>query len=252
MNNIVVMPNYRTAGEEPLFVKNCKLAWQAWCEKYNYRFLELTTPVADFRDISPQMQKMWTLDILLHNNVQFNQIAQVDYDTLPLPHCDDFFKQSEGAFSAVLDNGFGPALNRSARMVQSNWYPSISINWDNYFNSGFIVYSRTHESVFKAIQEFYSTQREKWCEINKSPDLTDDQTLLNFEVRKQNFKVNLLQRSYNVLDWHCRNFFSSYTDELGRDINAIDSITNCVNIFHLTGDTTFRNAATDFLLRNFF
>lgn len=247
------MPNISESNiVNKAFVVNCKAAWKKWCDKNDCDFIEITTPIASFRDIPPQIQKMWTMDIIISNEIEFDQIAQVDYDTFPLPHCPNFFNQTDNKFSAVLDNGFGPQINRSIRMCKTNWFPNINVNWDTYFNSGFIVYNKAHKSVFKEIQNFYFSKKDEWCNINRSPNLTDDQTLLNFELRKQKFDVTFLNRSYNVLDWHCRNFFANYTDELGREINAVDNIREAVNIFHITGDDEFRNGATEFLINNFY
>jgi hypothetical protein len=254
MKNIVVMPNFKQdpSKQEPLFLQECKRAWKHWCDLNDCEFFEIDQPVADFRQIPPQMQKMWTLDILMHNGVEFDQIAQVDHDTYPLPHCPNFFDKTNGEFAAVLDNGFGPTLNRSLQMVKTNWYPeATNVTWDTYFNSGFIVYSKKHLPVFQALQKFYETSKDEWCKVNRSPDLTDDQTLLNFELRKQGFDTTLLSRSYNVLDWHCRNFFANYVDELGREISSVKNIADCINIFHLTGDVDFRNQASSFLSNNF-
>lgn len=250
--NIVVMPNYSETGITPRFITNSISAWRTWCEKNDCIFLELTEKIADFKLIPPQMQKMWTLEILLSNEIEFNQVAQVDYDTFPLPECPNFFNLTGNKFAAVLDNGFGPSINRSIQMVKQNWYPGVDVNWDNYFNSGFIIYNQTHLPVFKAIQNFYEEKRGEWMQQNRSKDLTDDQTLLNFELRKQQFDVALLSRSFNVLDWHCRNFFANFIDDLGREINAVRNIRDCVNVFHLTGDIDFRNGATDFLIQNFY
>lgn len=253
IKNIVVMPNFKEINlVDNDFIVNCKNSWKNWCNKNDIDFYEITTSIASFESIPPQIQKMWVLDILLENKIEFNQIAQVDYDTFILPHCPNFFEKTNNNFSAVLDNGFGPTINRSIQMVKNNWYKNINVNWDTYFNSGFIVYNKNHLNVFKEIQNFYFLQKDNWCIINKSPNLTDDQTLLNFEIRKQNYKVTFLDRSYNVLDWHCKNFFANYTDELGRDIISVKSIKDCVNIFHLTGDLNFRNQASNFLITNFY
>ena len=72
------------------------------------------------------------------------------YHTAPI-----FFEKTNNNFSAVLDNGFGPSINRSIQMVKNNWYKNIDVNWDTYFNSGFIVYNKNHLNVFKEIQNFY-------------------------------------------------------------------------------------------------
>jgi hypothetical protein len=252
MKNTVVLINLKNGiDENPEFVDNCILSWKSWCEKNNVSFFILDEKTHEFSEMPPQMQKMYTLDTLMGNGIEFDQIAQVDYDTFILPHCPNFFKLTNHEFGAGLDSGFGPQLNRSIQMCKNNWFPDSKISWDCYFNSGFIVYNQKHKKIFKDVLNFYNTQKEKWLEVNKSTTLTDDQTLLNFFIEKNGFPIYWFPRSYNVLDPWNRYFFYDATDELGRYINNVQTIKECINIFHFCGDINYRNQSTEFLKEKF-
>jgi hypothetical protein len=247
------MPNFREDLSIPQhpFVDNCRQSWKFWCKKHNCDFIEIETPITSFSNIPPQAQKMWVFDILEHNNIEYDQAALVDYDTFVLPDCPNFFESSNHEFCATPDNGFGPAINRLVQLFKNAWYPNSPVTWDNYFNSGFFVFNKKHKLLFSECIKFYHDNKNQFAVLNKADDL-NDQTIFNFILHELGFKLNILPRSYNVLDWHCKNFFSNYTDELGREINAVENIKSCINIFHLTGDYEFRNAASNFLLKNFY
>jgi len=253
MKNIIVMPNFRedlTSIQQP-FIDNCRKSWMQWCKINNCNFLEIEQPITRFDHIPPQAQKMWVYDILEFNEIEFDQAAVVDYDTFVLPNCPNFFETSGRKFCAAPDNGFGPQINRLIQLFKNAWYPNSPVTWDNYFNSGFFVFNKDHKNLFTECIEFYTKNKSEFAVLNKADDL-NDQTIFNFVLHDLGHELNILPRSYNVLDWHGKNFFSNYVDEKGREINAANNIKDCINIFHLTGDYEFRNAASDFLLNNFY
>ena len=132
------------------------------------------------------------------------------------------------------------------RLFKNAWYPNSPVNWDNYFNSGFFIFNKSHDKLFKECISFYTNNKAEFAKLNKSDDL-NDQTIFNFVLHDLGYELKILPRSYNVLDWHCRNFFANYVDEKGREINSVDNIRDCINIFHLTGDYEFRDNASNFL-----
>lgn len=248
--NIIVMPDFKQDinQPEPDFVKFCKIGWKKWCEKNNCEFFIIDTPIANFDYIVPQMQKMWSMDIIDKNGIEYDQMAIVDHDTIPTKNCKNFFELTNGKFTAVLDNGFGPQLNRLVRLFKDHFYKEDEfVTWDTYFNSGFIIVNKSHSEVFKKTQEFYFKNKNEFAIHNKADDL-NDQTILNFELSKSNMGLNLLPRSYNVLAWHAQNFFYDYTDELGRKIDSVVNINDSINIFHLCGDLNFRNQSSHFVI----
>lgn len=242
------MPNFKENKDQAddLSVHNSKILWRAWCEKNGCKFLSVETPVAPFNQIVPQMQKMWIQDILDNSNIDYELVLEVDRDTYPMPNCGDLFKISNGEFSAALDNGFGPQLNRLMRIFRQHWFKNDAfVTWDTYFNSGILIFGKKHKDVFKKTQEFYFKYKQEFAIANKADDL-NDQTILNFVLADVGVKLNILPRSYNVLDLHMERFLiNSYTDELGRQINREENILDCINIFHITNGS-IRNQASEY------
>ena len=151
MKNIVVIPNFKQDENQPNqpFVDNCINSWKSWCDKHDVKLFVIEDKLFDFDEVSPQMQKMWSVDVMEHNDVEYDQIAQVDYDTFILPHCPNFFEMTNDNFSAVLDNGFGPSLNMTMKVFEDNWFSHMKgkVTWDTYFNSGFIVFNKKQKCI---------------------------------------------------------------------------------------------------------
>jgi hypothetical protein len=246
--NLVVMPNFKENPNQPddLSVANSKLLWHAWCQKNGHAFIAIDSPIAKFSEIVPQMQKMWVQDIIDNSGIEYGLMLEVDRDTYPMPNCGNLFEISKGEFSAALDNGFGPQLNRLMRIFRQHWFKNDKfVTWDTYFNSGIMVFGKHHREVFKKTQEFYFKNKQEFAVANKADDL-NDQTIINFVLADMGVKLNVLPRSYNVLDLHMERFLiNSYTDELGRDIIREENILDCINIFHVTNGS-IRNQASEY------
>lgn len=243
------MPNFKENPEkdDALFIKNSKILWEHWCEKYNIDFLTIEEPICPFKDLCPQMQKMWVMEILDKNNIEYDQILAVDHDTYPTPSCPNVFNMSNGEFAAALDNGFGPQINRLIRLFKDNFFKNNKfVSWDTYFNSGFIIYNKKHKEVFKQTQEWFTKNKEEFFVLDKCRGL-NDQTILNFVLSDMGYKLVILPRSYNVLDFHMERFLiQSYTDELGRYIDREQNILDCINVFHI-GNGQIRDQASEYL-----
>lgn len=249
MNNLVVMPNFKeySTKEDTLAIKNSKFLWEVWCKKYGHDFLVIEEPVCSFETVVPQQQKMYVMDILDNSGIEYDQILEVDHDTYPTPTCPDVFKITNNEFSAALDNGFGPQLNRLMILFRDNWFKNNTfVRWDTYFNSGFIIYNKSHREVFKRTQEWYFKYRKEFAVVNKADDL-NDQTIINYILSDMGFKLNILPRSYNVLDFHMERFLMpSYIDELGRPLDRDKNILDCINVFHITNGQ-IRDQASEYL-----
>jgi hypothetical protein len=242
--NIVIMPAFLT-GPEPQFVKNSKRAWMAWCEKYGHEFISIDTPIAPFEQIKPQIQKMWTMDILEANDIEFDQIAQVDYDTYPTDTCPDFFEMTNHNFAAVLDGGWLPALNRISRITKEMWFEDTTVTLDEFFNTGFVVFNKSHKPQLDLVKDFFTKHPEDLD--NRLRYALDDQIVLNYAVKQSGCPVTFLPRSFNMVSPENERFFWEGPDHEGRLYDIKTSIRQCVNIFHFTGDTQRRNMLTGIL-----
>jgi len=250
MKNIVVMPNFKepSTKEDALFIKNSKILWTEWCKKFGYDLVIIEEPICPFNKLCPQMQKMWVMEILDDNGIEYDQILAVDHDTYPIPNCPDVFQMTNGEFTAALDNGFGPQLNRQMIIFREHYFPNDKfVTWDTYFNSGFIIYSKKHKEVFKRTQKFYFDNIKEFEIINK--DGMNDQTPINYILADMGFKLTVLPRSFNVLDFHMERFLiPTYVDERGREVNREKNIIDCINVFHI-GNGHIRDAASEYLMK---
>lgn len=256
MKNAVVIINLKddlSAPNKP-YVDRCIYAWNFWANKYGADFIEINNPMVPMVEVPATFQRWNIFEYLRNAGLSYSQIAMVDFDTIPSPFCRNFLALTDNEFSAVPDGGEGNQLNRGIRMVKENWekLSKIDTNWGNYFNAGFAVFNEKHEKAFKDVVDFYKNEKEKWMVCNKTKDFTDDQTILNFMVRYNGFKVNLLPRSFNVLAWHAWNFLTpTFTDYFGRTIDRKTSIKDSVDIFHLCGDVDFREKVSEYMLADF-
>jgi hypothetical protein len=254
MKNVVCMTAMRgptTPPHQP-FVQRCAYSWHAWCEKHGYQFIFLETEFEDQAKVPGIFQRMKIIDALEKNKIEFEQVCAVDWDTFIMPWAPDFFKMVDGNFGGCPDGGYAPALNRSIRMVRENWFPTVTdVSWENYINGGMVIYSKKHKKALDEVYEFFHREYKKWCEVNKSPDFTDDQTILNFTVRDNKFPVTLLPRSFNVMDYTLRTLFDGQIDALGRKLDPKTSFKDITNVVHITGDVKFRNDVTAWLFDNF-
>lgn len=238
----------KSQSDQP-FVTNCAWAWQKIALKYNADFLVWEDAVADMDVLPTTFQRYYLLDVLEATKQEYDQICCVDYDTFPMWKCPNFFELTNGQFTAVPDGGEPHQLNRSIRMVRENWYSEVTdVNWANYFNAGFQVYNKAHKAALHEVIDFRKTQGHRWYTINKSSDFNDDQTILNFTIRKHKFPITLLPRSFNVMDHHMRCMLFNGPDSNNRFISAIQTMEDCAHIFHFTGGNDQRNQLTSFIL----
>ena len=246
MKKLVVMLAFK--GDKPYdpYVERCAYSWNFWCNKHGHDFIFWDEAIEDMRQTPATFQRMRIFDVLDKNGMTHEEVSLVDYDTFIFPWTDDYFKLTNGKFSGVPDAGFAPQINRSIQMVKENWFPNSKVNWGNYINAGFFTFTREHRKALEAVYSFYKTEQEKWKKANNSPDMTDDQTPLNFIIREHGFDINLLPRDYNVLDNYLFSMFTDKTDELGRRIDRIKTIRTAAKITHLTSNPQFRNDATQF------
>jgi hypothetical protein len=255
MKNVVVMINFKKDGQEDkAFVSNTSFAWKKWCDKNKIDFMMWEDPLYIIDEVPSIVQRWHLIDMLESNKLSYDQICCVDYDTFPMWHCPNFFEMTNGKFTCALDNGEPHQLNRSIRMVRTNWFPEVmDVSWANYFNAGFVTYNSSHQPAFKELINFFDKEVKEtrnWYRINKSTDFGDDQTIINFLTRKHKFEITYLPRSFNVMDHHMRCMLFNGEDSNKRIINAIQTMEDCAHLFHFTGNDNERFQLTSYILQH--
>ena len=110
--NVVFIPNVDLKnGRSNPYHYSIK-SWKHWCDKNDVKLIEWNDPIMDPNIFKITLQRWWVLDILDHNNIDYDQVLMVDADTIIHPNCPNFFNETNNKFSAVVNNGCYEWTNR--------------------------------------------------------------------------------------------------------------------------------------------
>ena len=205
-------------------------SWQYWCDKNNIKLIEWKEPILDPSVFKITLQRWWVLDILEHNNINYDQVLMVDADTIIHPNCPNFFKETNNQFSAVLNNGCYEWTTRSINQWGNELFPNNSkINTWNYINGGFIIGNKSIKFIYNEIKDFYLNNINKINELTNKIKAGTDQTIVNYIIKWFNININYLPECYNLQDLFRKNLLhfpnhSWFSDEL--------HFLNCGWIYH--------------------
>jgi lipopolysaccharide biosynthesis glycosyltransferase len=202
MANIVFIPNIETGdGRNTPYHYSVK-SWSKWSEQYkDIKVVEWTAPIVPVEQMKITLQRYWVHDILKANNIEYDQVLLIDADTIVHPNCPNFFEETEGKFSVVLNNGCYEWTTRSIK----NWKESLFPNKDSievwkYFNGGFQITSKEHEDFYSYVKEYYQKNHSNILELSSHIKAGTDQTIINFLARDFGVDIKYLPECYNLQD----------------------------------------------------
>jgi len=170
-------------------------SWKKYAEKYNHEVFVLDEKLFDSSFMKPQWFKIFILDLLEANKIDYEQVLYVDADTIVHPSAPDIFQITSNKFCAVRNYGSMDWVLRSMENYSKFLFENFSFPFYKYFNSGVMVFNKKHVSFFKDLQIFYNKNRNNIIHIQNTYGVGNDQPVLNFFVNKY------LQDDYNVLPY---------------------------------------------------
>lgn len=176
-------------------------SWQQYAKKYNLDIFVLEDPLFDLEYMKPNWFKIYILDILEANNINYNQVCYVDADTIVTPDAPNIFEITENKFCAVRNYGCMDWVNRSIENYSKYIFDNFTFPYYNYFNSGLMVFNKKHKSLFKKIQEFYAVNKGNLLEIQDKLCVGNDQPVFNFFINRdipEDYKI--LGYEWNMQD----------------------------------------------------
>ena len=78
--------------------------WNYYAKKHNCKLVVLQDPLQDVEMMRPTWQRWYVYDILDQNNIEYDQVALIDIDTMVRWDTPDIFKLSEGKYAGVIDD----------------------------------------------------------------------------------------------------------------------------------------------------
>jgi len=209
--NVVFMTAMVKAPDVLDYTEWCYKTWQYWCDKHNVELFILSDEIKPKGDgtykvpgMKPTWQRWYVHEVLEANNIDYDQVALVDIDTMIHWDCPNFFELTDKKFSAVREFINIGWIQQSIDGYK-DLFPNVKLEWTNYFNCGFIVMSKDHRDWCKSVTDFYEQNedeiRKRQHEIVKKGS---DQTPINYMIRGSEHEVNLLNERYNHSQLHMR------------------------------------------------
>tara|TARA_Y100000310_G_scaffold217920_1_gene219033 strand:- start:596 stop:1354 length:759 start_codon:yes stop_codon:yes gene_type:complete len=237
MYNVVFMTYMVDAPDTLDYAEWCFKSWKVWCKKHDVELFVLEDALQPKGDgtykvpgMKPTWQRWHVLDVLEENDVDYDQVALVDVDTMIHPNAPNFFEETNREFSGVNDDLMVEWVHNSITGYQ-DMFPDVKFDWTTYFNCGFIVINKKHKDLCEAITNFYySNEDELRSRQHQTVKKGSDQTPVNYLVRKKGYPITHLNKKWNFTQLHQRGVLP----------NAL--FLDCAWLYHFNGfEKTWRN-----------
>lgn len=170
-------------------------SWKHYADRHNCDIFVLDQALMDIEYMKPNWFKMYILDILDQNEIDYDQVLYVDYDTIVTPDAPNIFDLTEGKFTAVRNYGDMDWVLRSIENYSKFIFGDFTFPYYNYFNSGVMIFNKKHKPLFKSLQEFYHSNYEKLIWMQNTFCVGNDQPVFNFFINRD------IPDDYKVLDY---------------------------------------------------
>ena len=218
MKNVVFIPNIDLSNGRSDKYNCCIKSWKWWCNKNNCELLmweDLLLPVEQMPIV---WQRYYVFDILDANDIEYGQVLLVDADTIIHPDCPNFFNETCGVYSAVMNDGDYEWVNKSISQYGVKFFNKNTFPTWRYINGGFQIFHPHHKDYLKGLIEWYSENSMELKQVFGKWNSTD-QTCINFYREEQDIPMTVLPPCYNLQDISRKNLMyfhpqQWWTDEL--------------------------------------
>jgi hypothetical protein len=196
---IVNLDEKKKAGRNTPYHFSIK-SWDIWCKNNNAELFILTERIYSEEFMNANWHKIFALNLLEANNIDYDQVLIVDADTIIHPYAPNVFEQSENKFCAVHNYGSYDWVCRSIENYKKHLFPNVDVPLFEYFNSGVIVCNKSHKEFYNTLIEFYLNNQENLCILQDTYGVGTDQPVLNFMVKQENLEYKHLSYEWNMQD----------------------------------------------------
>ncbi len=176
-------------------------SWKDWCKKHNCELYIMDELLLPESEMLITWQRWQVLNILEHNEVDYDQVLVVDADSIVHPDCPNFFKMTNNKFTSVLTDGDYEWVNRAINGYSKLFFDKeFCIPSFEFFMTGFVIINKKHKEFFDKVFDFYDKNKK---EIIKSYDVLltgSDIAIMNCLRKEFEVELNLLPRQFGLMD----------------------------------------------------
>lgn len=175
-------------------------SWTEWCKLHDTDLFILTERVYPEDFMNANWHKIFALNLLDSNNIEYDQVLIVDADTIPHPDSPNIFNITDNKFCAVHNYGSYDWVCRSIENYKKHLFPDINVPLFEYFNSGVIVCNKKHRDFYNTVINYYTENRDSIVKMQETYGVGTDQPILNFLIQQENIDYKQLPYEWNMQD----------------------------------------------------
>lgn len=211
--------------------------WQYYADRNNLELFILDVPLFDTELMRPTWQRWYVYDLLEANNIEYNQVALIDIDTMIRWDAPNLFEVAGDNYAGVIDD-LGIEWIYNSINGYKFLFPDVDLRWYSYINNGVLILpSKKGKEFCNIVNNFYLEHQEILRELqHRTLKKGTDQTPVNY-LALSFFKKNIvyLPKIYNMGHMYKTDVF-------------IDNIyIKCSYIWHFNGIPRDRR---DFYMKN--
>lgn len=199
----------RTVKDSDIF-DVARLTWEHYCERHGADFYVIDEP--QHPDTSPHWFRYWIFDL----KPGYDRYMYIDTDILAKWDAPNIFEElPEGDIYAVKDNGGLSWIWEGINCYQS-MFPGVYLDWDKYFNSGMLLFDKSHEKLFQTFKQFYVDNQEGIQKYRDTYRKGHDQTIFNYFLLYAGIEVKLVSEKWNLFHMIRREIlYNGYFADMG-------------------------------------
>lgn len=218
MKNIVFIPNIDLGNGRNAKYSYCIDSWKKWCDKNDCELFVLEDLLLPVEQMPIVWQRYYVFDILDANDIDYGQVLLVDADTIIHPDCPNFFNETGGKYTAVMNDGDYEWVNKSIFQYGTQFFNRDTFPTWRYVNGGFQIFNESHKDYLKGLLEWYNENVNELAQVFGKWN-SRDQTCINLYREEQKLDMTILPVCYNLQDLSRKNLMYFHpqhwwTDEL--------------------------------------
>ena len=204
MKNVVFIPNIDLGNGRNKSYEYSINSWKQFCDNHDCELFLLEELVTQVEYMPIVWQRYFAIDLLEHNNIQYEQVLIADADTIVHPDCPDLFEETNGLYSAVMNDGDYEWVNKSISQYGVKFFNKDKFDTWRYVNGGLQIFNESHKDYIKGLLDWYDKNKKDLLNVFGKWN-SCDQTCINFYRDSQNLPMTILPACYNLQDLSRKN-----------------------------------------------
>lgn len=168
-------------------------SWEHYCNRHNIDFFVIDKPMLE--NTSPHWFRYWIFDL----KPDYDRYLYIDTDIMAKWDAPNIFEEysDENFIYAVKDNSGLSWIWEGLHGYQS-MFPETKVEWDSYFNSGVLLFSKNHKQLINDFRQFYIDNKPVVEEYRNRLRKGFDQTIFNYFTTWYEQPVKLISEKWNL------------------------------------------------------